>query len=320
MTFTYLETFAGTGIGGIALDEIGGECVGFSEFDKFASQNYLANFPNRINYGDITLIDESTLPNFDLLIGGSPCTDISLAGRKWWGETKQEGLKGSESSLFFDFVRILNHKKPKWFIFENVRNLLSSNKGEDWKIVKQNLEEFYHIKYELLNTSEHGLPQIRRRIYIVGQLKEIGDFDYEFPKKEELKLKVFDLLEEEVEDKHFVSKNSYEYIISEGTKNFKAKAEINLPIARPLTSTMHKWHRAGQDNYYSMDNYPINKTNLRRLTPRECARLQGLPDTYKIEVSDTQAYRLMGNAMSLNVVQKIARQLKPFIDTYSNNK
>lgn len=309
MSFTYFETFAGTGIGGLALEKHGGVCVGYSEYDKHAINNYDANFPNRVNYGDITQINEKDLPDFDLLIGGSPCTDISLSSRRWWGETKEEGLNGSESSLFFDYVRILNHKKPKWFIFENVRNLFSSNKGEDWKIVQQNLSEFYNIKYELLDTKEYGLPQTRRRIYIVGQLKELGEFNYIFPEKEELKNTVFDYLEDVVEDKHFVSKKSYDYVMAEGTKNFKSKPETDLPVARPLTSSMHKWHRAGQDNYYTMEKYPIDKTNLRRLTPRECARLQGLPDTYKITVSDTQAYRLFGNAMSFNVVDKIVHNL-----------
>lgn len=236
------------------------------------------------------------------------------------GKTKEQGLKGSESSLFFDFVRLLNSKKPKWFIFENVRNLLYSNKGEDWKLVRESLEEFYNIEYELLDTKEHGLPQTRRRIYIVGQLKELGEFKYKFPEKEELKLTVFDLLDNNIEDKHFVSKKMYNTIMSNGTKNYKIKTTINDDVAKPLTSTMHKWHRAGVDNYYSMEEFPPDRTNLRRLTPRECARLQGLPDTYKIEVSDTQAYKLMGNAMSLNVVQRIAQQLKPFIDLHNSNK
>lgn len=316
--FTYFEAFAGTGIGGIALDEIGGKCVGFSEYNTHAIKNYLDNFPNRINYGDITLIDEQNLPEFDVLIGGSPCTDISLSSRIWWDKTKKEGLKGSESELFYDYLRILNHKQPKWFIFENVRNLLSTNKGEDWNIVKDSFEKNYIIKFKVLNTSDYGIPHTRRRLYVIGQRKDLGEFNYEFPLEEELKLTTFDLLEKEVSDKHFVSQKAYNYIMSEGTKNFKSKPEIDLTIARPLTSSMHKWHRAGTDNYYTMEKYPIDRTNIRRLTPRECARLQGLDDTYKITVSDTQAYILMGNAMSLNVVRKICKELSSTIHIINN--
>lgn len=312
MKFKYFETFAGTGIGGMALDKLGGECVGYSECNKFAIQNYNINFKNRKNYGDITLIKEKELPDFDVLIGGSPCTDISIMSKNWWGKTKDEGLKGSESSLFYDFVRILNYKKPKYFIFENVRNLLSSNKGEDFKIVIEQLSLNYNIKYEVLDSKDYGLPQTRRRLYIVGQLKEYGIFEYEFPMKEELKIKTFDLLEKNVEDIHFVSLKLYPTVMSNGTKNYKSKAEIDLEIAKPLTSSMHKWHRAGQDNYYSVENHPKDKSNIRRLTPRECARLQGLPDDYKLVTSNTQLYILLGNAMSLNVVSKVAKNLIKF--------
>lgn len=308
MTFKYFETFAGTGIGGMALDNYGGECIGYSEFDKFAIKNYDANFPNRKNYGDITLIDETSIPNFDLLIGGSPCTDISIMG-KIHKEHDKLGLNGSQSSLFYDYIRILNHKKPRYFIFENVRNLLSSNNGDDWKIVKEAFEENYSIHYQLMDTKEHGLPQTRRRIYIVGQLKEYGEFNYIFPEKEELKISTFDLLEENVADKYYITHKLLPTILSNGTGGWKAKAETDLRIARPLTSTMAKMHRASQDNYYHTDYHPTDKTNLRRLTPRECARLQGLPDTYSIIVSDTQAYRLMGNAMSYIVVDKIVHNL-----------
>ena len=312
--FKYLELFAGTGIGGMALEVIGGECVGYSEFDKYAIKNYEANFPNRINYGDITKINENELPNFDVLIGGSPCQDISIMSRTNTEDKKVKGLKGEESKLFFDYMRILNYKKPKWFIFENVRNLFNSNDGEDFKIVKAMFEENYNIKYQLLNTSDYNIPQTRRRIYIVGQRKDLGEFDFEFPQPIELTLKSQDLLEEKVDDKYYLSEAMYKTVMSWGTGGWSAKPETDLEIARPLVATMHKMHRASTDNYYHTEYQPQGKTNLRRLTPRECARLQGLDDTYKIVVSDTQAYRLMGNAMSYNVVLAIAKELEKYID------
>lgn len=310
----YFELFAGTGIGGIALDRNGFKNVGYSEVDNYAIKNYEANFPNRINYGDITQINENELPDFDLLIGGSPCQNISIMRRTWTDTGEVEGLKGNESKLFFDYIRILNKKLPKYFIFENVRNLLSSNSGEDWKIVKECLEFNYNIKYQVINSSDYGVPHTRRRIYIVGQRKTFGDFNFEFPKPIELKTKVQDILEPHVDDKYYLTEKMYATVMSWGTGGWSAKPETDLEIARPLTATMAKMHRASCDNYYHTEYKPNNKTNLRRLTPRECARLQGLDDTYKIVVSDTRAYKLMGNAMSLNVVEAIVKELVEYIN------
>lgn len=310
----YFELFAGTGIGGIALDNIGCENVGYSEFDNFAIKNYNANFPNRINYGDITKINEKGLPDFDILIGGSPCQNISIMSKTWTDDKQVEGLEGEESKLFFDYVRILNEKLPKWLIFENVKNLFNSNDGEDWKIVKEQLEINYNIKYQLVNTSDYGIPHTRRRIYIVGQRKDLGEFNFEFPQSVELKLTAQDLLEKQVDDKYYLTEKMSKTVLSRGTGGWDANPETDLKIARPLCATLFKMHRASQDNYYHTEYKPLDKTNLRRLTPKECARLQGLQDTYKIVVSDTQAYRLMGNAMSLNVVQAIVNKLKKYID------
>jgi len=308
----YFELFAGTGIGGIALDNIGCENVGYSEFDTYAIKNYEANFPNRINYGDITKINEKELPQFDILIGGSPCQNISIMS-KTWTDGKVEGLKGDESILFFDYMRILNHCQPKWFIFENVKNLLSSNDGEDWKVVQEMMQENYNIKYQLVNTSEYGIPHTRRRIYIIGQRKDLGEFNFEFPQKIELKLIAQDLLESKVNDKYYLTEKMSKTVLSRGTGGWDANPETDMKIARPLCATLFKMHRASQDNYYHTEYKPQDRTNLRRLTPRECARLQGLEDTYKIVISDTQAYKLFGNAMSLNVVQAITNKLKEYI-------
>lgn len=288
----------------MALDQYGCVNIGYSEYDKFAVQNYNANFPNRINYGDITKINEKNLPNFDILIGGSPCQNISIAQSK--GIT---GLEGESSGLFYNYIRILNYKLPKFFIFENVKNLFSSNEGKDFQIVTQSFGRNYNIKYQLLNTKDYGIPQNRQRIYIVGQRKDLGDFNYNFPNKIDLTLIAQDLLDVNVNNKYYLSQKMYDYVMAGGTKTYFHKPETDYKIACTLVATMHKMHRAGIDNYYHTEYRPKNKTNLRRLTPRECARLQGLPDTYKIIVSDTQAYRLMGNAMSLNVVSKIVKNL-----------
>lgn len=299
----YFELFAGTGIGGIALDRLGFENVGYSEIDPSAIKNYNENFPNRKNYGDITKIKETELPDFDIIIGGSPCTDISQMKKDG------EGLNGINSKLFHDYIRILNYKKPKWFIFENVRKLLTSNDGDDFKIVKESFKINYNIKYKVLNTADYGVPQTRRRIYIVGQRKDLGDFNYVFPNIIPLNLIAQDLLVPKVDDKYYLTDKMSKTVLSRGTGGWDANPETDLKIARPLCATLYKMHRASQDNYYHTEYKPKDKTNLRRPTPRECARLQGLPDTYKIVVSDTQAYKLFGNAMSYNVVSKVVEML-----------
>jgi DNA (cytosine-5)-methyltransferase 1 len=299
----YFELFAGTGIGGIALDRLGFENVGYSEIDPSAIKNYNENFPNRKNYGDITKIKETELPDFDIIIGGSPCTDISQMKKDG------EGLNGINSKLFHDYIRILNYKKPKWFIFENVRKLLTSNDGDDFKIVKESFEINYNIKYKVLNTADYGVPQTRRRIYIVGQRKDLGNFNYNFPEIVPLNLTVQDLLESKVDDKYYLTDKMSKTVLSRGTGGWNANPETDMSPARPLCATLYKMHRASQDNYYHTEYKPKDKTNLRRPTPRECARLQGLPDTYKIVVSDTQAYKLFGNAMSYNVISKVLEML-----------
>jgi len=298
----YFELFSGTGIGGMALD-LYADCVGYSEIDIYAEKNYNENFPNRQNYGDITQINEKELPDFDILIGGSPCTDISLMKKDGMG------LKGSASKLFYDYIRILNYKLPRYFIFENVQKLTTSNNKNDFKIVKELFELNYNISYKILNTSDYGIPHTRRRVYIIGQHKDFGEFNFEFPKHQSINLSVQDLLEPKVDDKYYLTEKMLKTVLSRGTGGWDANPETDLKIARPLCSTLFKMHRASQDNYYHTEYNPIGKTNLRRLTPRECARLQGLPDTYKIVVSDTQAYRLFGNAMSLNVVKLIVDNL-----------
>jgi DNA (cytosine-5)-methyltransferase 1 len=301
-TKTYFELFAGTGIGGMPFDALGYTCLGYSEYNKYAAKNYDANFPGRTNYGDITLIDEKTLPDFDVLIGGSPCTDISKANMNI------TGLAGNESKLFYDYIRILDHKLPKYFVFENVKNLLYCNKGADLKIVLNELQKNYNITYKLLNTADYGIPQRRPRVYIIGQRKDLGDFNFSFPISFQLDSKVQDLLDEVVDDKYYLSPAAYAYVTCTHVK-YGRSIKWNLPVAVTLLASMHKNKRAGICNYYDMPTAPIGKTNLRRPTPRECARLQGLPDTYKIVVSDTQAYMLMGNAMSLNVITLLAKEI-----------
>lgn len=311
-----LSLFSGIGAFEKALNnkQIDYSLVGFSEIDKYAIKSYCAihNVEDKLNLGDVTKIEE--FEDFDLLVGGSPCQNISIMRKIHAENNTPEGLNGDESKLFFDYVRVLNEGLPKYFIFENVRNLLSSNKGEDFETVKELLGENYNIKYMMINTSDYGVPQTRRRVYIIGKRKDCGSFEYEFPLKEELIISAKDLLEEKVDDKYYITERMYKTVMSTGTKGWYAKPETDCDIAKPLVRTMHKMHRASTDNYYHTEYKPLDKTNLRRLTPLECFRLQGFSDEdYKkvkeIGMSDTQMYMQVGNSITVTVIEKIIEDL-----------
>ena len=310
-----LSLFSGIGAFEKALTNlnIDYELVGFSEIDRYAIKSYCAihGVDESRNLGDVTKIGK--LNNcIDLLVGGSPCQNISIMS-KTWTNGKPLGLKGNESSLFFDFVRILNENLPKYFVFENVRNLLSSNNGEDFELVKKLFSENYNIKYQLMNSSDYGIPQTRRRIFIVGIRKDIVK-EFEFPKKQPLLITAKNLLESSVDDKYYLTEKMYKTVMSTGTKDWYAKPKTDQDIALPLVRTMHKMHRASTDNYYHTEYKPVGKTNLRRLTPLECFRLQGFSDVdYKkvknINMSDTQMYMQVGNSITVKVVEEIFKNL-----------
>ncbi len=247
--------FSGIGAFEKALDnlKIPYELTGFSEIDKYAVKSYCAihNVDESKNYGDITKIDENALPkNIDLITYGFPCQDISLAG-------KQKGLFNNDgtqtrSGLFFEALRIIEATKPRIAIAENVKNLTSKKFAEQFKIVLASLEKAgYNNYWQVLNAKDYGIPQNRERVFIISIRKDIDTGCFKFPEGFPLELRLKDMLEAEVDEKFYLSKKSISYICATGTKNFHYEPEIDLEIARPLTSTMHKAHRASQDNYFS---------------------------------------------------------------------
>lgn len=321
-TLKVFSLFSGVGAFEKALTNLGVnyDLVGFSEVDKYASKAFCALHEvndESLNYGDICKIDEKMLPDFKLLVGGSPCQQFSIMNAIKTRKEDTAGLKGEESKLFFDYVRILNHKKPDHFIFENVQNIMRTNNGRDFEIMLSLLGEHYNIKYKLLDSKDYGIPQTRRRVFIVGQLKSLGNFNFEFPEPIKLTKTVFDsILEDKVDDKYYLTERLYKTVMSTGTKNWCANPETDLPIARPLGAGMAKMRRASQDNYYHTDYKPQGKTNLRRLIPLEAFKLQGfsVEDFKKVVaagISDTQMYRLMGNSITVNVLSAIFKNLIP---------
>lgn len=289
-----------SGIGGLdkGFSDAGFNVIWANDFDKYAVQTYKANYENEIVLGDINKIALEDIPDCDVLIGGFPCQAFSMMG-------EQRGFEDARGTLFFRIAEILKDKiekgkKPRAVILENVRALKTHDKGNTFKTILNILQNDlgYKVYHNILNSADYGIPQTRNRTYIVCFANHNADFEY--PSKIELDKTMQDLLEENVDDKYFLSDKILPTILSDGTGGYKAKSEIDLPIARPLCATMAKMHRACQDNYVTQRN------KVRRLTPRECARLQGFPDNFKIPVSDCQAYKQFGNAVTVNVSRAVA--------------
>ena len=298
-----------SGIGGLdaGFEKAGFKVVWANDFDKYAVETYKANYKSPIILGDINKIALEDLPSFDVLIGGFPCQPFSMMG-------SELGFEDARGTLFFRIAEIIKYQidsgnKPRVIVLENVRTLRTHDKGRTFKTIKRILTEDlgYKVFDSVLNTADYGIPQTRNRTYIVCFANEFAEFV--FPEKQELSVYLQDLLESNVDNKYFLSDTILPTILSDGTGGYKAKSEIDLKIARPLCATMAKMHRACQDNYVTQNG------RVRRLTPRECARLQGFNDDFVIPVSDSQAYKQFGNAVTVNVSYAVAKQVKQTLES-----
>ena len=298
-----------SGIGGLdkGFADAGFDIIWANDFDKYAVETYKANYDNEIIYGDINEIELDSIPDCDVLIGGFPCQPFSMMG-------EQRGFDDARGTLFFRIAEVIKYKtengcKPKVVVLENVKALRTHDNGRTFATIKRILEEDlgYKVYDSILNSAEYGIPQTRNRTYIVCFANE--NIKYEFPETKDLEIYLQDLLEQDVDDKYFLSDKILPTILSNGTGGYKAKSEIDLKIARPLCATMSKMHRACQDNYVTQ------KGRVIRLTPRECARLQGFEDSFVIPVSDCQAYKQFGNAVTVNVSRAVAESVKKSLET-----
>lgn len=299
--YTVVSLFSGAGGLDLGFHNAGFEIIWANDFDKYAVQTYRENFDNVIIYDDINNIDFEDIPDADVIIGGFPCQPFSMMG-------SELGFDDVRGTVFFTVADLIKKKidkgaKPKVVVLENVRRLLTHDGGNTFKVIKHIMEKElgYKVFYKILNSSDFGVPQTRNRIFIV--CFDNQDVEFTFPETIDLNCTMHDMLEENVNDKYFLSDKILKTILSNGTGKYNAKSEIDLEIARPLCSTMHKMHRACQDNYVT------DRGRVRRLTPREAARLQGFPDDFLIPVSDTQAYRQFGNAVTVNVAEAVARSI-----------
>lgn len=307
-TFNFIDLFAGIGGMRLAFEYAGGKCVYSSEWNKYSQQTYRANFGDQPE-GDITKVNAEDIPDHDILVAGFPCQPFSIAGvSKKQSLGRATGFEDkTQGTLFFDVCRILKAKRPKAFMLENVKNLCSHDKGRTFKIILESLNELdYQVFFKVLD-GQNFVPQHRERILIVGfDRKRYGNncrFDFDITPVEP-KPVIRDILEENVPEKYTLSDKLWTYLKNYAAKHKAAGNGFGYGVA-PLNGVS----RTLSARYYKDGSeILIEQTgkNPRRLTPRECARLQGFPDEFKIPVSDTQAYRQFGNSVVVPLMADVA--------------
>lgn len=317
-----IDLFAG--IGGIRLgfeQAFGAEMttVFTSEWNKKSQETYLANFGEEIHiFGDITAIDERNIPPHDILLAGFPCQAFSLAGKK-------RGFEDTRGTLFFDVARIVNYHKPKVVFCENVKNLVNHDRGKTFKIINQTLQDLgYTVFHNVLNSKDFGVPQNRERIYIVAFREDIAPNTFRFPEKTDDTKVIADIMEEKEPSSKYYLSDAYLASLRKHKQRHQAKGngfgyeirgvhsvagaivcggmgrERNLIIDKRLTDFTPVTNIKGK----------INREYIRKMTPREWARLQGFPDEFKLVVADTHLYKQFGNSVTVPVIKAIAQKIK----------
>lgn len=308
--FKFIDLFAGIGGIRLAYQNLGGKCVFTSEWDNYSKKTYEANF-GEVPFGDITKINENHIPDHDILLAGFPCQPFSIAGvsKKNALGRKHGFLDETQGTLFFDIARIIKQKRPKTFMLENVKNLVSHDKGNTFKVIKNALKELDYTIYFKVLDGKHFVPQHRERIIIVGfdnhYFKNKETFS--FPEMSETKYAIKDILLPNVDDKYTLSDKLWNYL-QDYAKKHKAKGNgfgFGLTNIEGISRTMSaRYYKDGAEILI-----PQNNKNPRRLVPRECARLQGFPDNFVIPVSDNQAYKQFGNSVVSPLIQAVGAQI-----------
>lgn len=303
--FTFIDLFAGIGGTRLGFESAGGACVFTSEWDPHAQKTYEANFGD-VPHGDITQIKIEEIPDFDVLLAGFPCQPFSSIGKRAGFLHKTQG------TLFYDIARILEAKRPKAFLLENVQGLLTHNQGDTMSTILEVLSELnYDVQYKLLNAADFGVPQMRKRVYIVGidrNLKGIDPSTFVFPEGDpDHHVNIGDYLEGDVEGYGISEKLQKNYLFKLDDGRPKIITKETKGPAKTLVASYHKIQRL--TGTFVKD----GPTGLRLYTANECKALMGFPKDYKVPVSRTQMYRQFGNSVVVPVIKAIANQLKPFI-------
>ncbi|MFA5026675.1 MAG: DNA cytosine methyltransferase [Candidatus Methylomirabilota bacterium] len=314
-TYKTLDLFAG--IGGIRMgfERAGFETVFANDFDPYCKPTYDLNSNGvKLTVADIQKLKTADLPSFDILLGGFPCQPFSIAGYR------RGFLDTGRGDLFFTIVKILRDKKPQAVFLENVKNLKTHDNGRTFKIISDALEDLgYHVKVKVLNSMEYGnVPQNRERVYIVG-FKSKKQYDaFEFPEPVKLSKTVSDLLDDEVDKRYYYNdhplyKQLKEMMKSQGVVYQWRRVyvrENKSGVCPTLTANM------GMGGH----NVPLirDKKGIRKLTPRECARLQGFPENYKLpNLPDTKLYKQFGNSVTVSVIERVASQIRKALELKS---
>ena len=278
------------------------KCIGYSEIDKYAIQVFNKHFPGIKNYGDATKIDPMGLPDFDLLCGGFPCQSFSVAGRRM-------GFEDTRGTLFFDIARIVKVKRPRYLFLENVKGLLNHDNGRTMLTILATLDELgYDVEWEVLNSRYFGVPQNRERVFIIGHLRGTSG------------QKIFPIGSGSRETKGMEREDIAYCIDSNYHKGNNSVDKCRRTVVTAAITTENA-HMFGKNVTRKQVTDIENLTGMiRRLTPVECERLQAYPDRWteygvdkkgnKIKMSDTQRYKMLGNSVTTNVIEEIAKRIK----------
>lgn len=317
---TFIDLFAGIGGFHLALSSMGGRCVYASEWDTYAQKVYQANF-DILPDGDITKVDESIIPDHDILCAGFPCQAFSISG-------KQRGFNDSRGTLFFDVARIVRAKRPKVVFLENVKNFASHDNGQTLKVVRTIMTELgYSFDAKVLNAVDYGIPQKRERIYMVCFREDIDHSNFRFPVPFRLTRHVEDYLLPDSETQHLVV--TRDDIVYNGVEdNRYSSKSLRLGIVNKggqgerIYSTKGiaiTFSAYGGGVFAKTGGYLVNGSP-RKLHPRECARLMGYPDTFKIADKPTQAYKQLGNSVVVDVLQYILLEIHRTLSGTQSNQ
>lgn len=339
--FRFIDLFAGIGGLRTAFSRVGGQCVFTSEWDDYAQRTYLTNYhtPFAEMNGDITKVDEKSIPAHDVLLAGFPCQPFSIAGvSKKNALGRVHGfLDETQGTLFFDVARIIKEKQPKAFLLENVKNLKSHDKGQTFQVIMNVLEQElgYHVQTRIID-GQHWVPQHRERIVIVGfrdwtpfdlsSLKlptphkkpVLGDILHKTDGTEPVVLhdgdKYFDHDRRRVQPRYTLTAHLWTYLQNYAEKHRTAGNGFGFGLVNrnSVTRTLSaRYYKDGSE--ILVDQSDLGLTIPRRLTPRECARLMGYPDSFQIPVSDTRAYKQFGNSVVVPVFETVAKAMKPYL-------
>lgn len=316
--FTFIDLFAGIGGIRLAFEKVGGKCVMSSEWDSYAQKTYSENF-GEIPLGDITKINEKDVPDHDILCGGFPCQAFSIAG-------KRKGFNDIRGTLFFEVARIIKEKKPKAFFLENVKGLMNHDKGRTLKTILDVLRNdlgYYVTEPKIMNAKDFGLAQNRERVFIVGFRKDLGINSFSYPRKRKKKVAFEEVMEKKpVSAKYYLSTVYLDTLKKHKERHAKkgngfgyeiidTKGIANAIVVGGMGRERNLIIDKRQKKLIPVTNIKgiVNKKGIRKMTPREWARLQGFPDSFRIPVSDAQAYKQFGNSVAVSAIHATAKEI-----------